>query len=97
MFLKQLDELKCEFFTPQQTFQVLMLFNQINNTFSVHYACQTNISLNPLMLKEKQCSVLPTVVDVLQVCLLLDIDTDSPAVEENHQDGDVLRNKKQNR
>ena len=49
------------------------------------------------MLKEKQCSVLPTVVDVFQVCLLLDIDTNPPAVEENHQDGDVLRNEKQRR
>jgi len=74
-----------------------MLFNQINNIFLVDYACQTNIFLNRLMLKEKQCSVLPTVVDVFQVCLLLDIDTDPPTVEENHQDGDILRNKKQRR
>jgi hypothetical protein len=37
-------------------------------------------------------SVSLTIVDVLQVCVLLDIDTDPPAVEEHHQNGDVLQN-----
>jgi hypothetical protein len=74
-------------------------FNQINNinVFSFVDGCKTYISLNVVMLKEKQCSVLPTVVDVFQVCLLLHIDTDPPAVEENHQDGDVLRKERQRR
>jgi hypothetical protein len=57
--------------------------------------CQTNVSLNVGMLEAKQCSVLPTVVDVLQVGVLLDIDANPPAVEQNHQDGDVLRTEKE--
>jgi hypothetical protein len=35
--------------------------------------------------------VLRTVIDVFQVSVLLDIDADPPAVQEYHQDRDVLR------
>jgi hypothetical protein len=47
-------------------------------------------------MREANCSsVLPTIIDVFQVGVFLDIDADPPAVEEHHQDGDVLRNEEE--
>jgi hypothetical protein len=40
-------------------------------------------------------SVLRTVIDVFQIGVFLDVDADPPAVEEYHQDGNVLRNEEQ--
>lgn len=31
-----------------------------------------------------------TIVDVLQIAVLFYVDTDSPRVEQHHQDGDIL-------
>jgi hypothetical protein len=47
------------------------------------------------MREAKRSSALRTVVDVFQVSIFLDIDANPPAVEEDHQDGDVLRNEKE--
>jgi hypothetical protein len=46
------------------------------------------------MREAKWSSVLHTVIDVFQVGVFLDIDADPPAVQEYHQDRDVLRNEK---
>lgn len=56
---------------------------------------ETNTPLIFEMLEAKLSSVLRTVIDVFQVGVFLDIDADPPAVEEHHQDGDVLRNEEE--
>jgi hypothetical protein len=56
---------------------------------------ETNFPLNLGIWEVKWSYVLRTVIDVFQVGVFLDIDADPPAVEEHHQDGDVLRNEEE--
>jgi hypothetical protein len=47
------------------------------------------------MSEAKRSSVLRTIIDVFQVGVLLDIDADPPAVEQYHQDRDVLQSEEE--
>lgn len=51
---------------------------------------EDNIKLNSHSQEISKSAVLPTVIDVLQVRVLLDVEADSPAVQQHHEDGDVL-------
>jgi hypothetical protein len=49
-----------------------------------------------LKLGMQEATAVHTIIDVLQIHVFLDIEADSPAVQQHHQDGDVLWNTTQN-
>jgi hypothetical protein len=68
---------------------------ELRNRSELLICYEKNIPPNLGIWEAKWSSVLPTVIDVFQVGVFLDIDADPPAIEENHQDRDILRNEEE--
>jgi hypothetical protein len=75
--------------------EIVELVRHCSQVFLYHGRDETNIPLSLRMSEAMWSSVLRTVIYVFQVGVLLDIDTDPPAVDQYHQDRDVLQNEKE--